>query len=99
MSTYRIISYDNGCFGDGGSPMNRGEYESSVEAIERAEQLVDGALAEHFSNAEDAADLMTYFRIYGSEVPYTHGEPEVTFDPYVYAKQRAQLMFAQKVTP
>ena len=70
-----------------------------MEAIGRASQLVDLALAEHFANAKDVADLMTYFSIYGSEVPYIHGDPAVTFDPYAYAEERARLMFADKDTP
>ena len=96
MSTYTIISYDNGCFGDGGSPMNRGEYESATEAIARAHELVEESLAEHFDTAEDADDLMTYFNIYGCEVPYIHGVPVIEFDPYVFARKRAIAMYAER---
>ena len=96
MNFYTIISYDNGCFGDGGAPMNRGDYQSATEAIARAHELVDESLAEHFDTAKDAADLMIYFTIYGCEVPFIHGVPVIDFDPYVYARERATLMYSEK---
>lgn len=99
MSTYTIISYDNGCFGDGGAPMNRGEYDSATEAIARARELVELSLAEHFHNSKDADDLMTYFTIYGCEVPFIHGVPVIDFDPYVFAEQRAIAMHSEKGNP
>ena len=77
MGKYTVISYDNGCFGEGGAPISRGEYDLAAEAIGRASELVDMALSEHFANASGVADLMTYFSLYGSEVPYIHGEPTV----------------------
>ena len=99
MSTYKIISYDNGRFGDGGSPMNRGEYESATEAIARAHELVEESLAEHFDAAEDAADLMNYFTINGCEVPFTLGVPVIDFDPCAYGEQRAIAMYSEKGNP
>ena len=99
MSTYTIISYDNGCSGDGGAPMNRGEYESAAEAIARAHELVEESLAEHFDSATDAADLMTYVTIYGFEVPYIHGVPVIDFDPCAFAEQRAVAMYSEKGNP
>ena len=93
MGRYTIISYDNSTFAEGGTPVSRGEYESAAAAIKRAEEFVDQSLNEHLKVAQDAADLMTYFSIYGSEVPYISGEPAITFDPYEYAKTRAAAHF------
>ena len=100
MSQYTITSYDNSTFAEGGTPVCRGVYESLAMAIEHAEELVDQSLKEHLAVAQDAADLMTYFSIYGSEVPYIKGEPAVNFDPYAYAKARAATYFpTQQMKP
>jgi hypothetical protein len=94
MARYSIVSIDNGSFGTGGSPMKRGEFDDGDDAIACAKQLVDRALLEHFASAKSAHDLMTYYTIYGSEVPIIHGEPRLAFHAYQYAREKANAMFA-----
>jgi hypothetical protein len=94
MARYSIVSIDNGSFGDGGSPMKRGEYDDASAAIKRAQELVDGALLEHFASAKNAGELMTYYTIHGSEVPMIYGEPRVAFHAYQYAREKANAMFS-----
>ena len=94
MPRYEIISIDNWDFAEGGSPMSCGEFDTAEAAIARAQELVDGALLQHFGSASDAEHLMSYYAIFGDQVPTIYGEPKVDFDVYAYAERKAREMFA-----
>ena len=96
MARYRIISIDNGSFGDGGDPMNRGEFDDPNAALDRAIELVDEALGRCFPSVKDAKGLMDLYTIYGDEVPMIYGEPRINFNAYDYARVKAASMFAEK---
>ena len=94
VSRYKVVSIDNGSFGSGGSPMDRGEFDDVDAAIRHAKSLVDGALLEHFGGATTAHELMSSYTIHGSEVPMIYGEPRASFHAYQYARERSNAMFA-----
>jgi hypothetical protein len=93
MARYSIVSIDNARVGQGGSRLDRGEFESADAAISHAEQLVDQALRQ-LGGASSAHDLMAQYMRRGSEVPMIYGEPRVAFHAYQYARKKANAMFA-----
>ena len=96
MAKYTITSIDNNSIGTGGSAAKRGEFDDSDAALARAQQLVDGALQELFTDARDANELMTRYMVRGAEVPMIYGEPRVAFHAYQYARARANELFAPR---
>ena len=94
MARYTIMSIDNNSIGAGGSSAKRGEFDDSDAALARAQQLVNGALQELFTDARDANELMTRYMVRGTEVPMIYGEPRVAFHAYQYARARANELFA-----
>ena len=99
MSRYKVVSIDNGRFADGGSPMDRGEFDDVEAAIRHAKSLVDGALLAQFSGAKTAHELMSSYTIFGSEVPMIYGEPRAAFHAYQYARERSNAMFDSETAP
>ena len=97
MARYSVVSIDNETIGRGGRPESRGEFENADAAIDRARQLVDAALLEHFPGAASAHELMARYVREGSEVPMIYGEPRLDFHAYRYAREKATALFAEQV--
>ena len=89
--TYTIISDDAWDFPEhGGSPMERGRYETAAEAIVAASALIEEALRSLAGEAKSVEDLLQRYRMFGEEVPFIRGEPAVDFDPYECARAIAE---------
>jgi hypothetical protein len=96
MARYNVVSIDNETIARGGRAESRGEFESGEAAIDRAKQLVDTALLEHFAAASTVHELMAKYMREGSEVPMIYGEPRLEFHAYRYAREKATALFAQR---
>ena len=94
MARYSVVSIDNETIGRGGRPESRGEFENAEAAIDRARELVDAALLEHFPGVSSAHELMARYVREGSEVPMIYGEPRLEFHAYRYAREKANALFA-----
>jgi len=99
VARYTITSIDNNSIGAGGSSSKRGDYDDADAALDRAQQLVNGALQQLFTGARDADDLMARYMVRGAEVPMIYGEPRVAFHAYQYARARANELFARRQQP
>lgn len=93
MPKYTIVSINNARVGQGGIPVQRGEFASADAALDHAKDLVDQALQDLGATAS-AQELMARYMRFGSEVPMIYGEPRVDFHAFRYAREKADSIFA-----
>lgn len=96
MPKYIVVSIDNARVGQGGIPVQRGEFATADAALDHAKELVDQALQalQELGAAESAQELMARYMRFGSEVPMIYGEPRVGFHAFQYAREQANAIFA-----
>ena len=93
MPRYNVVSFNNAHAGRGGTPPNRGDFDTGEEALAHAKRLVDQAL-EELGAVSSPHELMIQYTRCGSEVPMIRGEPRIAFQAYQYAREKATSMFA-----
>jgi GTP diphosphokinase / guanosine-3',5'-bis(diphosphate) 3'-diphosphatase len=91
---YRVVSYGSFQTGDTDGIREHGHFDDAREAVKMAQLVVDSSLRQDAAASKSADDLGKRYWDFGT-VPVIWGEPKPEFEPHVYAKQAAPVIWAE----
>ena len=93
MTRYKVLVYDNTCYGDESERIDYGVFATADEAIAQSKKIIDHDLKAMWKQGTSAADLYQLYICWGPDpvvVPLDPSDPEVAFSAWPYAKERCQ---------